>query len=354
MKPKTIRGPGLFISQFIGAEPPFDKLGDLAAWARDLGFKALQIPVSDPRLKDLAGLSEKDAVTRIEAVISKTGLAISEIAAQRSGQLLAVHPAYDETMDILASPELRGRPAARQAQAEQDLRRAIGRAAILGANKVVTFSGGLAWPFFYPYPPRPQGLIERAFNELARRWRPLLDEADRAGVDLCFELHPGQDLHDGATFERFLERVEHHPRVKINYDPSHFLLQQMDYLGFIDRYHQRIAAFHVKDAEFNPSAASGAYGGYQDWLDRPGRFRSVGDGQIDFRGIFDRLTRRGYEGWAVLEWECCLKNSNDGAREGARFIGEQIIRVSERPFDAALDASMSPEKLDHVLGIARN
>jgi sugar phosphate isomerase/epimerase len=354
MKPKKIRGPGLFISQFIGAEPPFDELGDIAAWARDLGFKALQIPVADPRLKDLVGLSEKDAVSRIEAVVAKTGLAISEIAAQRSGQLLAVHPAFDETMDVLASPEMRGRPAARQAQAEQDLRRAIARAAILGANKVVTFSGGLAWPFFYPYPPRPQGLIERAFDELARRWRPLLDEADRAGVDLCFELHPGQDLHDGATFERFLACVDHHPRLKINYDPSHFLLQQMDYLGFIDRYHARISAFHVKDAEFTPSAASGTYGGYQDWLDRPGRFRSVGDGQIDFRGIFDRLTGRGYDGWAVLEWECCLKNSDDGAREGARFIDDHIIRVSERSFDAALDASMSPEKLDRVLGIGRN
>src|SRR6476661_9462931 len=93
MKPKTIRGPGLFISQFIGAEPPFDSLGGLAAWASDLGFKALQIPVSDARLKDLGGRSEKDAVAQIEAVVSNTGLAISEIAAQRSGQLLAVHPA---------------------------------------------------------------------------------------------------------------------------------------------------------------------------------------------------------------------------------------------------------------------
>lgn len=353
MKPRTMRGPGLFISQFIGAQPPFDTLTGLAEWARGLGFKALQIPLSDPRLKDLAGLPDEEALARIESVVSQAGLVVSEIAAQRSGQLLAVHPAYDETMDVLAAPDVRGRPAARQAQAERDLRRAIGRASALGAGKVVVFSGGLAWPYFYPYPPRPAGLIERAFDELARRWRPLLDEADRAGVDLCFELHPGQDLHDGITFERFLAGVDHHPRARINYDPSHFLLQQMDYLGFIDRYHARIAAFHVKDAEFTPSAASGVYGGYQDWLDRPGRFRSVGDGQIDFGGIFDRLTRYGYDGWAVLEWECCLKNSDDGAREGAQFIDAHIIRVSERSFDAALGISMPAEKIDHVLGIAR-
>jgi sugar phosphate isomerase/epimerase len=353
MKPKAIRGPGLFISQFIGTQPPFDTLGGLAEWAKGLGFKALQIPVSDPRLKDLAGLSDKDAIAKIDSVMSKAGLVVSEIAAQRSGQLLAVHPAYDETMDVLASPDVRGNPAARQAQAEQDLRRAIARAAVFGTKKVVTFSGGLAWPFFYPYPPRPAGLVVRAFDELARRWRPLLDDADRSGVDLCFELHPGQDLHDGTTFERFLACVDYHPRVKINFDPSPFLLQQMDYLGFIDRYHERIGAFHVKDAEFTPSATSGVYGGYQDWLDRPGRFRSVGDGQIDFGGIFDRLTRYGYDGWAVLEWECCLKNSNDGAREGAKFIDGHIIRVSERSFDSALDTSLSADTLDRVLGIAR-
>jgi sugar phosphate isomerase/epimerase len=353
IKPKTIQGPGLFISQFVGAEPPFDTLGGLAEWARRLGFKALQIPVADSRLKDLAGLSDKDTLSKIESVMSKTGMVVSEIAAARAGQLLAVHPAYDETMDALASPDVRGRPAERQARAVQDLRHAIARAAILGTRKVVAFSGGLAWPYLYPFPPRPSGLVERAFDELARRWRPLLDEAYRASVDICFELHPGQDLHDGITFERFLACVDGHPSVKINYDPSHFLLQQMDYLGFVDRYHGRIGAFHVKDAEFTPSAASGVYGGYQDWLDRPGRFRSVGDGQIDFGGIFDRLTRYGYDGWAVLEWECCLKNSNDGAREGAQFIAEHIIRVSERSFDAMLDASMAADEIDHVLGIAR-
>lgn len=352
MKPKTIRGPGLFIGQFIGEQPPFDTLSELARWAGSLGFKALQIPVSDARLKDLAGLSEPQTVTAIRTAVEAAGLTVSEVSAHRAGALMAVHPAYNDTIDALAPTSVRGRPEARREQAEHDLRRAIALAADLGARKVATFSGSFAWPFFYPYPPRPEGLIERAFAELAKRWRPLLDAADKAGVDLCFELHPGQDLHDGVTFERFLALVDRHPRAKILYDPSHMLLQQMDYLAFIDRYHDRVAAFHVKDAEFNPSAASGIYGGYQDWLDRPGRFRSVGDGQINFRGIFDRLTRYGYDGWAVLEWECCLKNPIDGAREGADFISEHIIAVAEQSFDAALASTMSPEKLNRALGIA--
>ncbi len=352
--PKTIKGPGLFISQFIGAQAPFDTLGGLAQWAAGLGFKALQIPVVDARLTDLATLSEPEIIAAIRAIVARTGLAISEISAHRAGQLLAVHPAYDEVMDALASPAVRGNPQARQSEAERDLHRAIARAHALGVPRVATFSGGLAWPFFYPYPPHAPGLIARAFDELARRWRPLLDEADRAGVDLCFELHPGQDLHDGATFERFLSLVDQHPRAKILYDPSHMLLQHMDYLGFIDRYHDRIGAFHVKDAEFIPSADRGVYGGYADWLDRPGRFRSVGDGQIDFDGIFDRLTRYGYDGWAVLEWECCLKNPMDGAAEGARFIADHIITVAEQPFDAFMRREAAPEVLDRILGVTRS
>jgi len=91
--------------------------------------------------------------------------------------------------------------------------------------------------------------------------------------------------------------------------------------------------FHVKDAEFNPTGKSGVYGGYQDWVNRPGRFRSLGDGQVDFMGIFSKLSQYDYSGWAVLEWECCIKSPNQGAMEGAPFIQDHIIQVTERAFD---------------------
>jgi len=240
---------------------------------------------------------------------------------------------------------------ARQAWAVEQLQFAASASRNLGLTAHATFSGALAWPFFYPWPQRPAGLIDEAFAELGRRWLPILRHFDEAGVDLCYELHPGEDLHDGATFERFLDVVQGHPRANVLYDPSHMILQQMDYLAFLDIYHQRVRAFHVKDAEFRPSGRSGVYGGYQDWIDRPGRFRSLGDGQIDFHQIFSKMAQYDYPGWAVLEWECCLKHPEDGAKEGAAFIRDRILRVTDRAFDDFAGAAADQARNRRILGI---
>ena len=135
------------------------------------------------------------------------------------------------------------------------------------------------------------------------------------------------------------------------YDPSHFVLQQLDYLQYIDFYHSFIKMFHVKDAEFNPTGKSGVYGGYQEWINRPGRFRSLGDGQVNFNSIFSKLAQYGYEGWAVLEWECCIKHPEQGAREGAPFIKNKIIRVTEKEFDDFASAGKNPRLNKSILGI---
>jgi sugar phosphate isomerase/epimerase len=204
----------------------------------------------------------------------------------------------------------------------------------------------------YPWPQRPANLIETAFEELAKRWLPILNAFEDAGVDLCYELHPGEDLHDGVSFERFLERVGGHRRCNILYDPSHFVLQQLDYLQFIDIYHERIKMFHVKDAEFQPTGRQGVYGGYQPWLNRAGRFRSLGDGEIDFRRIFSKLTEYDFPGWAILEWECCIKSSEQGAREGAPFIRRHIIEAAKSAFDDFAGSGAQEAKLRAILGIA--
>jgi sugar phosphate isomerase/epimerase len=351
---KTIKGPAIFLAQFAGDAAPFDSLKGIARWAAGFGYKGVQIPSWDTRLFDLRRAAESHSYCdEVKGVLAEAGVQVTELSTHLQGQLVAVHPAYDEAFDGFAPAELHGNPAARQEWAVEQLKLAARASANLGLTAHATFSGALAWPFVYPWPQRPPGLIDAAFDELARRWQPILDAFDAAGVDLCYEIHPGEDLHDGATFEMFLERLGQHRRCNILYDPSHFLLQQLDYLGFIDVYHQRIRMFHAKDAEFNPSARAGVYGGYQSWLERAGRFRSLGDGQVDFKGIFSKLAQYDFDGWAVLEWECCLKDAEQGAREGAPFIASHIIEVTARAFDDFAAAGTDAEANRRMLGLRR-
>jgi len=349
---KTLKGPGIFLAQFAGEEAPYNSLEGMAQWAAKLGFKGIQIPTWDRRLFDLQKAAETEGYCdEILGIAGRAGIAVTELSTHLQGQLVASHSAYDPLLAGFAPPELAGDPKARQQWAVQQLLWAAKASQKLGLKAHATFSGALAWPFFYPFPQRPAGLIDEAFNELGSRWLPILQAFDEEGVDVCFELHPAEDLHDGVTFDRFLSVVGDHPRAYILFDPSHMVLQQMDYLGFIDIYHERIRAFHVKDAEFNPSPLSGVYGGYQDWVDRPGRFRSLGDGQVDFGQIFSKLAQYDYPGWAVLEWECCIKHSETGAAEGAPFIRKHIIRVTDHAFDDFAGAGVDVEANRKVLGL---
>jgi len=331
---KTIKGPAIFLAQFAGDEAPYNSLESIADWVAGLGYKGIQIPSWDERLFNLTLAAESQTYCdEVKGMLADKGLEITELSTHLQGQLVAVHPAFDAQFDGFAPAEVHGNPKARQEWAVTQVKNAAIASRKLGLDAHATFSGALAWPYFYPWPARPAGLVEDAFDELARRWKPILDVFDENGVDAAYEIHPGEDLHDGVTFEMFLERVGNHPRANILYDPSHFVLQQLDYLAYIDIYHERIKCFHVKDAEFRPNGRSGVYGGYQSWVDRPGRFRSLGDGQVDFPAIFSKMAANDFPGWAVLEWECALKHPEQGAAEGAPFIERHIIRVTDHAFD---------------------
>jgi sugar phosphate isomerase/epimerase len=347
-----MKGPGIFLAQFAGDTAPFNSLNAIAGWAADLGYKGVQIPTWDSRLFDLEKASKSKAYCdEIKGICADAGVEITELATHLQGQLVAVHPAYDSQFDGFAPASVHGNPKARQKWAVEQLIFAAKASQNLGLKASPSFTGALAFPYLYPWPQRPAGLIEEAFGELGKRWKPILDAYEDAGVDICYEIHPGEDVFDGATFEMFLDAVGNHPSCNINYDPSHFLLQQLDYLAFIDIYHERIKAFHVKDAEFNPTGRQGVYSGYQGWVNRAGRFRSLGDGQVGFGGIFSKLTQYGYDSWAVLEWECCLKHPEDGAAEGAPFIQHHIIRVTEKAFDDFAGGATDRKLLKAMMGI---
>ncbi len=349
---KTIKGPAIFFAQFMDDHHPFNSLDGLCQWASDLGYKGVQIPTTDTRLIDLEKAADsQDYCDELKGKINGYGLEITELSTHIQGQLVAVHPAHDIMFDVFAPENLKGNYKGRTQWAVEQMKCAAKASNRLGLKAHATFSGSLLWPAVHPWPQQPKGLVEMGFKELARRWKPILDEFEDNDVAVCYEVHPVEDIHDGDTFERFLAATNNHKAVSILYDPSHFVLQQLDYIQYIDHYHEFIKAFHVKDSEFNPTGKKGTFGGYNDWRDRAGRYRSPGDGQVDFKTIFSKLTEYGCDVWAVLEWECVIKSPEQGAKEGAPFIQRHIIEATTKAFDDFAGADVDKDQLRQILGI---
>lgn len=349
---KTIKGPAVFLAQFMDDKAPFNSLDGLCKWASDLGYKGIQMPTIDPRLIDLKKAAESQTYCdELKGNINNYGLELTELSTHIQGQLVAVHPAHDILFDIFAPDELKGNYKGRTEWAVEQMKYAAVASRRMGIKAHATFSGSLLWPAVHPWPQQPKGLIEMGFRELADRWLPILNTFEENDVAVCYEVHPVEDIHDGDTFERFLEATGNHKAVNILYDPSHFVLQQLDYIKYIDHYHEFIKMFHVKDSEFNPTGKKGTFGGYNDWKDRAGRYRSPGDGQVDFKTVFSKLTEYGCDVWAVLEWECVIKSPEQGAREGVEFINNHIIEATEKRFDDFAGSEIDKEKLKKILGL---
>ena len=170
---KTIKGPGIFLAQFASDKAPFNSLDGLIRWAANLGFKGVQIPTWDQRLFDLERAAEsQDYCEEVLGLASQAGLAITELSTHLQGQLVATHPAYDAAFADFAPAALKQDAKGRQAWAVQQLLWAAKASQRLGLAAHASFSGALAWPFFYPWPQRPAGLIQEAFAELGCRWLP--------------------------------------------------------------------------------------------------------------------------------------------------------------------------------------
>jgi sugar phosphate isomerase/epimerase len=331
---RTLKGPGLFLGQFADNKAPFNSLPAISKWVKQCGFEAVQLPTWDSRFIDIEkAASSKTYADEVTGQAKDAGIAICDSASHIQGQLCAVHPAYDVWMDGLCPPAVRGNRKARQEWAVSQMVACAKASKNLGLTEHATFSGALAWPFWYPFPQRDQNLINEAFAELARIWTPILNVFDENGVDLCFEIHPTEDLYDGETFEMFYDAVGKHPRACINYDASHFVKQGLDYIEFIKIYHERIRMFHVKDSEFRPSGKQGFLSGYQPWLKRAARDRSLGDGQTDWGRVFSLFTEYDFKGWCVYEWEDCIEHPEDAAPKGAAYIRSCIRRVTDKTFD---------------------
>lgn len=320
-----MKGPALYLGQFVSEVSPFDRLATIIDWAAGCGFRGVQKPTWVDSLFDLRSAAESvDYCQDVQGLLANLNVAITELSVHRQSQLVGVHPTYIPAFAEFAPPALRSTPAEWSGWAAKELIMAARATRNLGLDRLVGVSGALAWPFLHPWPPAMQNLAAEGLAELARRWRPILDAMDSLGVDLCFEIHPTTDLHDGASFERFLDLLGGHCRVQLLFDPSHLILQGIDTVGFVTRYRDRIRAVHVKDAVFRPDARNGALGGFQPWPDRAARYCTLGTGDVPLAAIFRQLAAGDYDGWIVCERTYGPGDVSDNARRAARFTADLI------------------------------
>ena len=216
-----------------------------------------------------------------------------------------------------------------------------GRAAArLGVKVVNGFTGSPIWHMLYSFPPVPDGMIDRGFEEFADRWKPILDEYQKLGIKFALEVHPTEIAFDVASAERAVEALDGHPAFGFNYDPSHLGYQGVDYVEFLYRFGERIFHVHMKDVGWSADLKeAGVFGGHVPFGDRRRfwDFRSLGRGNIDFEEIIRALNRIGYQGPLSVEWEDSGMDREHGAREAAEYVRMIDFPSADRAFDAAFE-----------------
>ena len=334
---KTIKGP----AHLPGAVRRRRGAVQLAATASPNGplasaTRACRSRPGTRRLFDLTkAATSKTYCDEVNGIAPKHGVAITELSTHLQGQLVAVHPAYDEAFDGFAPP--RG---ARQPEGAAGLgggADASGGAAPrsnLGLDRARRPSPARSpGPILYPWPQRPAGLIETAFDELARRWRPILDAFDEAGVDVCYETPSGR----GPVRRRHLRDVPRARRTTTRAatsttTPRTSCCSSSTISTFIDIYHERIKAFHVKDAEFNPTGRQGVYS----------RLPALGEPRRPLplaRRRAGRFRRRSSRSWPQYDYRRL-----GGARMGMLPQAPRGRRARRRALHRATTSSASPRR----------
>ena len=227
-------------------------------------------------------------------------------------------------------------------RAIDEVKRTAAAASAFGVDVVTGFTGSPVWPLLYAFPPTPQSMIDEGYEQFADQWTPILDVFADADVQFALEVHPTEIAFDLSTAQRALHALDGHSAFGFNYDPSHFGYQGVDYLGFLDRFADRIDHVHMKDVWWaDEPQRAGVFGGHLPFghEDRYWDFRSIGRGKIDFEEIIRRLNRIGYDGPLSIEWEDSGMDREHGAAEAL----EQVRSVDFPPNDTGFEAAFSKE-----------
>jgi sugar phosphate isomerase/epimerase len=313
-------------------------LETVARKAKEFGFDGLELACWGDHFDVQRALKEDGYAQGRRDLLAKYGLQVFAVSNHLVGQ--AVCDNIDERHKSIIPPHVwgDGNPQGVQQRAAKEMQDTARAAAKLGVKIVAGFTGSSIWPLLYSFPPVPDAMIDAGFADFARRWNPILDIFDEVGVRFALEVHPTEIAFDVSSAQRALDALKGRKAFGFNYDPSHFGYQGVDYLGFIDRFADRIYHVHMKDVWWSDvPRPSGVFGGHLNFghPDRFWEFRSIGRGKIKFEEIIRHLNAAHYDGPLSIEWEDIGMDREAGAKEACAFVKAVDFQPPHAAFDSA-------------------
>jgi sugar phosphate isomerase/epimerase len=272
---------------------PFAKepLEHVAAFAGEYGFGGMEI-VAGPGSShiDLANFTQADA-DRVKNLMERRALLVSSVAA------------YTNNTD--PDPEKR--------KANNDVvRKAVDAASLLGVDVVCTLAG-------HPVPGKSK--MQTIEQDCAEVFPPLAEYAERKGVKLALENWYATNIQHLGHWERLFEVVPN-ANFGLNYDPSHLLWQDIDYIHAVEVFASRIFHSHAKDTAINETKRRWV-GNQHDggWW----RYVIPGLGKVNWGEYISALRANGYNGVLSIEHEDGAVGREEGFLMGKKYLEQFFI-----------------------------
>jgi len=327
----------LFTGQF--ADLPFVEICRLAS---EWGYDGLEIACWGDHFNVHEAVSDESYVKGRREILDAHGLSVFAISCHLTGQAVCDHPIDERHKDILPSRIWGdGDPEGVRTRAAEEIKSTARAAAQLGVDTVIGFTGSSIWHTVAMFPPVPPSMIERGYADFADRWNPILDVFDEVGVRFAHEVHPSEIAYDYWTAHRALEAIGHRPAFGLNFDPSHFVWQDLDPVGFLWDFRDRIYHVDCKESVKQLNGRNGRLSSHLPWGDprRGWDFVSTGHGDVPWEAIFRMLNSIEYDGPISVEWEDAGMDRSVGAPDALQFV--RLLTQIEPPaasFDAAFSS----------------
>lgn len=316
-------------------------LEEVCRLARDFGYDGLELACWGDHFEVDKALADPSYVDSRHQLLDKYGLKCWAISNHLVGQAVC-DAIIDERHQAILPARIWGDGDAEgvRQRAAAEIKDTARAAARFGVDTVIGFTGSAIWHLVAMFPPAPESVIERGYQDFADRWNPILDVFDAEGVRFAHEVHPSEIAYDYWTTQRALEAVDHRPAFGLNFDPSHFVWQDLDPVGFLWDFRDRIYHVDCKEARRRLDGRNGRLGSHLPWGDprRGWDFVSAGHGDVPWEDVFRMLRSIDYRGPVSVEWEDAGMDRLQGAPEALTRLKAFDFEPPSASFDAAFNS----------------